>query len=831
MPTFYTPVANGAAANAATVNAPLAEIDTKLAVSLDADGTLKAGAVDNAAALAANVVTTTKILDANVTTAKIADVNVTGAKVAPTALGPGANAVFDPFNRTIQLGHNFDGRTRWNNEAGLSIVDDATNPFGSGKTLRLLGAGGGVGGKLIYLDEAGLRAGDVVRATIYAKAASGGYTVNLRPFDAANVATAAAVQTSVTMAGATQVMTTPTLTIPAATTYLIAYMSRDTGTADLDVYGMSVSRGDYAGVYTAPEAPELFAHGRPQTNLVDDPFNEMPHLLGIDWGGRSRWVASTQASIIINDTSNPNGGNTYRSTTGISAGKIIHMREKGIQVGDTITCSALIASASAGTGTLRARYIKADGSVCSDTSPTSTSRTVTFPTTTPQRVTVVLGPIPSDAEQIWIYVARGTGTPAIDVYEWWITLGKIAGPRATPALSSYAQQSAIAAGVNLAQLNEAGLRQWHYKLARIIARQAAWKRSGWTDTTPQQAVVAFLGHSWVARKNLYAALATYLRTNIGDGGNGWVSAADDNSNGVLYGATWVRVGTWTDVDAYGGSGQDLTAKGLDLMHATSTDVATPAKITIASSGTANTAFVIHWLTQPSGGSFRYRVDAGGWTTVATAGGSTLASTTTISGLSDATHTLEIEVTVAGSGVTLMGVDLQRTTGDGVRLHKLGNGSVHTAEFAGVDATIWQSQLTAIGPDLIPILCLTNDRSGNVVPSVTAANLSILVDRCRAAVPLADILLISDAATGDSATYGMDAYDQVVRDLAVRKSTAFLSGYELMNPYTSNKSRHLLTPDTGGADSVTGDIADNGRHLTDIGAQLLASAMYKLLRAS
>lgn len=43
-----------------------------LLVAHDQDGTLKAGAVDNAAALASNVVTTAKILDANVTAAKLA---------------------------------------------------------------------------------------------------------------------------------------------------------------------------------------------------------------------------------------------------------------------------------------------------------------------------------------------------------------------------------------------------------------------------------------------------------------------------------------------------------------------------------------------------------------------------------------------------------------------------------------------------------------------------------------------------------------------------------------------------------------------------------------
>ena len=58
-------------------------------VAHDQDGTLKAGAVDNAGVLANDVVTTAKILDANVTTAKIADASVTNAKLATTTGEPG----------------------------------------------------------------------------------------------------------------------------------------------------------------------------------------------------------------------------------------------------------------------------------------------------------------------------------------------------------------------------------------------------------------------------------------------------------------------------------------------------------------------------------------------------------------------------------------------------------------------------------------------------------------------------------------------------------------------------------------------------------------------
>lgn len=61
-----------------------------LLVSLDQDGTLKAGAVDNAAALASNVVTTAKILDGNVTYAKLLSTIFGGQVLTYTNTGNGA---------------------------------------------------------------------------------------------------------------------------------------------------------------------------------------------------------------------------------------------------------------------------------------------------------------------------------------------------------------------------------------------------------------------------------------------------------------------------------------------------------------------------------------------------------------------------------------------------------------------------------------------------------------------------------------------------------------------------------------------------------------------
>lgn len=71
-----------------------------LKVSHDDDGTLKAGAVDVAAVLASDVVTTAKILDANVTTAKIADDNVTAAKIDWASTGANAGIWWEELGRT-----------------------------------------------------------------------------------------------------------------------------------------------------------------------------------------------------------------------------------------------------------------------------------------------------------------------------------------------------------------------------------------------------------------------------------------------------------------------------------------------------------------------------------------------------------------------------------------------------------------------------------------------------------------------------------------------------------------------------------------------------------
>lgn len=131
-----------------------------LTTSIDQDGTLKAGAVDNAAVLASDVVTTAKILDSNVTSQKLAEAFFRGRQqdittnTAPTALtvqygwsfiqGTGANT----GNKTITFPTAFSSAPivfimplGLHNSAPTAITDFAIPYSGNNAMLHAISVG------------------------------------------------------------------------------------------------------------------------------------------------------------------------------------------------------------------------------------------------------------------------------------------------------------------------------------------------------------------------------------------------------------------------------------------------------------------------------------------------------------------------------------------------------------------------------------------------------------------------------------------------------------------------------------------------------------------
>lgn len=365
--------------------------------------------------------------------------------------------------------------------------------------------------------------------------------------------------------------------------------------------------------------------------------------------------------------------------------------------------------------------------------------------------------------------------------------------------------------------SNAGSKDKRYTWGSIIADYLTTEPVNWwgqlakieTATSGEQAVLAVLGDSWVNNGYITKPLNSYLQTTYGTAGPGYVGIGMNHGYPDSSLAALTRTGTWTDRD----NSDSPVGKGVDIAEANSSDTSTPAQASIV--GTYHTA-AIHYLKQSGGGDFRYRVDGGSWTTVATSNVTDLYSTVSITGLSTAVHTLDIQVLNASSaGVTLFGVDLQRTT-LGCRVHTLGNPGATAAQYASQNSTLWAAAWTALAPTAVAVLLGTNDMSGNVAPSTFGGSIDTLCTRIQAAVPLADIILLSPADNGLAGkTYTVSQYRDELRNAAVRNGALFIDTYRTIGGYTNGNSRSLYL---------------NSSHLNANGGQAAADAIARRLKA-
>jgi lysophospholipase L1-like esterase len=224
---------------------------------------------------------------------------------------------------------------------------------------------------------------------------------------------------------------------------------------------------------------------------------------------------------------------------------------------------------------------------------------------------------------------------------------------------------------------------------------------------------------------------------------------------------------------------------LDIAHANSLTIG--SKLTVSATVAA---FVIHYLRQINGGTFRYRVDGGAWTNVDTSNGSSAFGSQSVN-LTTGAHTLEIEVLTAGTaGITLMGVDCQGAS-NGVRLHKIGNSGATAAQYVAVNASIWQDGLSALNPHAVGILLGTNDMSASIVPSIFAGQIQSLCSRIRAAVPLCDIFLIVPGPNGlTGRTYTIAEYGAALYDLATSQKFGWCDLERTAGAYADAEARGL-----------------------------------------
>lgn len=317
--------------------------------------------------------------------------------------------------------------------------------------------------------------------------------------------------------------------------------------------------------------------------------------------------------------------------------------------------------------------------------------------------------------------------------------------------------------------------------------------------------IVWIGDSWIAQDNISEPVGTYLRAKYGDAGAGFVSACLDGNSAISLGQIGVSVtttGTW----AFPYVKTNSTTAGLGY----SFDVSTPASMTFI--GICSTA-VLHFITMPGGGTFRWHVDAGAWSTNSTAGTLSCA-TVTNSGLSDAGHSIVIQVVTAGTaGVNLGGLDLQRA-GPGVRLHNLGRvGYAFSTWQTAQTAASWSPGLAALSPDLFLLSSGVNEALASMVPSDFAASCSNMVAEVHGIVPTADVVLVSAADIGAAEAYTMAAYVASEEAVSRINNWGFVNNYDVIGSYSNANARGLYA---------------NAYHPSPLGGAVLARGVLRFL---
>lgn len=550
----------------------------------------------------------------------------------------------------------------------------------------------------------------------------------------------------------------------------------------------------------------------PNPNQFWDTFNEIEAYgpTADAWGGRKRWYQMARLSIVDPDAANPYGLPTLRhdGSLGNLAGKVYYFDELGVEDGDQVAIK-MHGVAASGTHRIWVRQVTSYTALTFHATPGISSSSYSFSGTAQTMELTLTAEVASGAVGFVVasYDNAGSGH-TFDIYAIWGSVLGSAKPAVSvdrlPALwaeliAARSGQASLLAGIQYQADDRSPypeffgrrfMRDWDGSIAKI------------QQSAGEVCVIAFVGDSWVNEGTMYRGVRDYFQGLYGDAGVGFLSLGTPNE---ISGLSITTVGTWTTSDESSGS------RGVDISHVESSDTATPAKKSFTY---AAQEFVIHYLASSSLGSFRYRVDGGGWTTVnCNNGGAEALGTETISSLADSNHTLEIEI-VSGS-IKITGVDIRKTPSDGVRVHALGNGGLDTAEIVAVDATIWQDGLAALVPNVVIVFIGTNDHNGDMVPATFQSNLTTIISRIRAAVPLADVLLISPADNDLSATYELSEYDGGMRTVAIAQSVGHISGLKIIDDYSDGNSRGLYL---------------NTSHLNSYGYTVLVNAIIRFLHA-
>lgn len=301
--------------------------------------------------------------------------------------------------------------------------------------------------------------------------------------------------------------------------------------------------------------------------------------------------------------------------------------------------------------------------------------------------------------------------------------------------------------------------------------------------------IGLIGDSWFTGTNIVSPIRSTLQQLYGDAGAGWVGVIDTAHVHVPMDVTRVVAGTWTNHF----SGFSIAGAGLE--EADSGVVGDRIDWTT----TANN-FVLHYKQKSGGGTLAYSMDDGPWTNVNTSVGTTV-GICGVTNAATASHKFSVITTNAGTtGITLYGVDIQRTN-PGVRVHALGvvGRSAIDRAVKPISTTYYQPGLSNLNLNLMVINYGNNDKAGNTDPGLFSAFQQTNVTQCRTVLTNCDVMLIGTPDTGPTNTFTMADYRDANERVARTNRVAFVDAYMSFGPiingvargmYSGGDNRHL-----------------------------------------
>jgi lysophospholipase L1-like esterase len=274
-----------------------------------------------------------------------------------------------------------------------------------------------------------------------------------------------------------------------------------------------------------------------------------------------------------------------------------------------------------------------------------------------------------------------------------------------------------------------------------------------------------IGDSYTYSANWIEPVARSLRKRFGDAGGGYINLRDpyNRSCAVVGDYSTVMSGTWADFS--------ITATTLDMGYAYSSTAG--SKVTLSTTVARALSQLRLYYVPTADGQVRYRWNGGAWTALDLSG-STLFASVLLAGLPTAAAAWTLEVEVVSGTVRLNGFEA-RYPDNGVRINKVGqNGSqaYHWSRPTATGSAEWQSAVAAMDIDLFTIMLGANDQPNNQTQAL-ADYLLTIVNNCKLASPVADVMVVMQPENHLGRTTPMTAFALAVRNMCVANKIPFM----------------------------------------------------------